>query len=201
MKRFIVVLAILLVAPLAFAQQHRQAVHPVPPPTVASANADEHAAKEDEEPRSDFKLWDTQLLNNKQPPFAALLLNFIILALIYYRYGKKPIADALVQRKHEIANRIEDAQKCSARRSSARSGTRASSKKSPKTRRRRSKVSSARVRAKRRVSCSPPTRKRLASRATRSSSSSKKESRRRSICSARRWRRRRKKPRSSCERT
>jgi len=66
---------------------------------------------EEEPPPAPFKFFDTQILNNKQPPYAAVLLNFVLLALIYYRFGKKPIAEALKERKHSIASAIENAQK------------------------------------------------------------------------------------------
>ncbi len=112
-----IILALALTATFAstsaFAQQHRpqhSQVHPVPAPTVSPTEEHKEAAEE-EGPPGDIKLWDTQLFNNKQPPFAALLFNFVILALIYYRYGKKPVADALKERKSTIAGAIENAQK------------------------------------------------------------------------------------------
>lgn len=116
MKKLI--LAIMLAAPLAFAQQAPHApqhprVHPVPAPAVSSASpTDEHKeAAEEETGPADMKLWDTQIFNNKQPPYAALLFNFAILLLVYYRYGKKPVAEALKNRKTTIASSIENAQK------------------------------------------------------------------------------------------
>lgn len=48
--------------------------------------------------------------NKKQPPFAALVLNFAGLAVIYYFAGRKPVATALVERKASIAKDIESAQ-------------------------------------------------------------------------------------------
>lgn len=47
--------------------------------------------------------------NKKQPPYAALVINFAILLFIYYRAGKKPVADALKNRKDSIAKDIEEA--------------------------------------------------------------------------------------------
>ena len=44
-----------------------------------------------------------------QPPYVAMAINFVILLAIYYRFGKKPVADALVARRDEIAKEIEDA--------------------------------------------------------------------------------------------
>jgi F-type H+-transporting ATPase subunit b len=47
--------------------------------------------------------------NKKQPPYLALVINFAILLFIYYRAGKKPVADALKNRKDSIAKEIEEA--------------------------------------------------------------------------------------------
>jgi F-type H+-transporting ATPase subunit b len=49
--------------------------------------------------------------NTKQPPFAAVVINFGLLMLIYVRAGKKPVADALKSRKETIAKEIEEAAK------------------------------------------------------------------------------------------
>jgi len=49
--------------------------------------------------------------NKETPPYAALLVNFGLLAFAYYSLGKKPIADALKQRKEDIGKDIENAQK------------------------------------------------------------------------------------------
>ncbi len=48
--------------------------------------------------------------NKEQPPYAALLVNFGLLAYGYYRFGKKPVADALKKHKASIAKEIEEAQ-------------------------------------------------------------------------------------------
>lgn len=48
---------------------------------------------------------------NEPPPFLASLLNFGILAFILYRFGRKPLAEALVKRKQEIMAEIETATK------------------------------------------------------------------------------------------
>jgi F0F1-type ATP synthase membrane subunit b/b' len=130
------VLAILLASPLALAQPqqmpmpmqrhgrpqmpHSQAPQPhprqvraVPPPmTAISAMPPNEHVEADEEPlRAPFKFFDTKLFNNKQPPYAALLFNFVLLLLIYYRFGKKPVANALKERKSSIATAIESAQR------------------------------------------------------------------------------------------
>jgi len=87
---------------------HHQ-VHPVPAPSITQA--DEQPGKAVEEEPGPVKLWDTKILNNAQPPVAALLFNFALLVLIYYRFGKKPAAEALKNRKISIASAIENAQK------------------------------------------------------------------------------------------
>jgi F-type H+-transporting ATPase subunit b len=46
-----------------------------------------------------------------QPPAGALLLNFAVLVFIYYRFGKKPLQDALKDRRDSIAKDIENAAK------------------------------------------------------------------------------------------
>jgi F0F1-type ATP synthase membrane subunit b/b' len=103
--------------PMGQPGQHRPRpkVHPAQPPAAISAAAEpkdkEKAHVEEEESLPPVKWWDTQILNNKQPPIAALLFNFAILALIYYRYGKKPLADGLKNRKISIATAIENAQR------------------------------------------------------------------------------------------
>lgn len=49
--------------------------------------------------------------NKETPPYAALLVNFGLLAFAYYSLGKKPIAEALKQRKEDIGKEIELSQK------------------------------------------------------------------------------------------
>lgn len=106
---------ILLVPTFAFAQTHRpQNVHPVPAPTLSVAHEEsgkEPAAAEEEGPPGPIKWWDTKILNNPQVPYGAMLINFALLAFIYYRFGKKPVAEGLKNRKISIASAIENAQK------------------------------------------------------------------------------------------
>jgi F-type H+-transporting ATPase subunit b len=45
------------------------------------------------------------------PPFLASLLNFGILAFVLYRFGRKPLAEALVKRKQAIMGEIDNATK------------------------------------------------------------------------------------------
>jgi F-type H+-transporting ATPase subunit b len=48
---------------------------------------------------------------NLPPPFLASLLNFGVLAFVLYRFGKKPLAEALVARKKTIMAEIDQATK------------------------------------------------------------------------------------------
>jgi F-type H+-transporting ATPase subunit b len=49
--------------------------------------------------------------NKEQPPYGAMLLNFVVLMGIYVYFGKKPIAEALKSRRASVAKEIEEAQK------------------------------------------------------------------------------------------
>ncbi|MBL9108347.1 MAG: ATP synthase F0 subunit B [Myxococcales bacterium] len=49
--------------------------------------------------------------NKETPPYVALLVNFGLLAFAYYSLGKKPVAEALKQRKEDIGKEIIEAQK------------------------------------------------------------------------------------------
>jgi F0F1-type ATP synthase membrane subunit b/b' len=49
--------------------------------------------------------------NKEQPPYAALFINFSLLAFIYYRFGKKPVAEALAKHRASVAKEIEEAQR------------------------------------------------------------------------------------------
>lgn len=48
---------------------------------------------------------------NEPAPFAASLINFGVFAFILYRFGRKPLAEALVKRKHAIMADIDTATK------------------------------------------------------------------------------------------
>lgn len=50
-------------------------------------------------------IWDT-----KRPAFLALAINFGVLLTLYYMLGKKPVAEALKQRRVTIGKDIEEAQ-------------------------------------------------------------------------------------------
>jgi F-type H+-transporting ATPase subunit b len=49
--------------------------------------------------------------DKETPPFLAMAINFAILVGIYWYFGKKPIAEALVQRRNRIAKEIDEAQR------------------------------------------------------------------------------------------
>jgi F-type H+-transporting ATPase subunit b len=49
--------------------------------------------------------------DNQPPPFLATVINFAILGLILYKFGRKPLAEALVKRKATIMSDIETATK------------------------------------------------------------------------------------------
>jgi F-type H+-transporting ATPase subunit b len=49
--------------------------------------------------------------NKEEPPYAALLINFGLLAFLYYHFGKKPVAAALKKHRDSIAKEIEEAQR------------------------------------------------------------------------------------------
>lgn len=51
----------------------------------------------------------TDVSNKKQPPYIAMLVNFALLLFLYYRFGKKPVAEALEKRREGVAKQIEEA--------------------------------------------------------------------------------------------
>jgi F-type H+-transporting ATPase subunit b len=106
---------IVLVPTLALAQTHRhQNVHPVPAPTLSIAHEErgkEVSETEEEGPPGPVSWWDNKVLNNPHVPYGAMLINFALLVFIYYRFGKKPVAEGLKNRKVSIASAIENAQK------------------------------------------------------------------------------------------
>jgi F-type H+-transporting ATPase subunit b len=53
----------------------------------------------------------TDLSDKERPAFVALVVNFGVLAALYYTLGKKPIAEGLKQRRITIGKDIEDARK------------------------------------------------------------------------------------------
>jgi F-type H+-transporting ATPase subunit b len=67
-----------------------------------------HVQPEEEEPGA-INWFDFS--NKEQPPYAALLLNFGLLAFGYYYFGKKPLGQALKNQRDSIAKQIEEAQR------------------------------------------------------------------------------------------
>lgn len=82
------------------------------PPVAFAAEEPSHAAPaEGGEQESPGAINWFDFTNKEQPPYAALLINFGVLAFIYYRFGKKPVADALKKHRDSIAKEIEEAQR------------------------------------------------------------------------------------------
>jgi F-type H+-transporting ATPase subunit b len=52
----------------------------------------------------------TDIWDKKRPAFLALVINFGVLLTLYYMLGKKPVADALKQRRVTIGKDIDEAQ-------------------------------------------------------------------------------------------
>ena len=66
----------------------------------------EHTGHHGPEPINWFNVFDS-----KKPAILALIINFGLLAGLYYMLGKKPIAEGLKQRRITIGKDIEEAQK------------------------------------------------------------------------------------------
>ena len=115
MKKLLIVLALTMLPASALAQQHKPTnVHPVPAPSLSVAHEErgkEPAEAEEGGPPAQIEWWTTKFLNNPRVSYGAMAINFLILALIYYRFGKKPLAEGLKERKKSIASSIENAQK------------------------------------------------------------------------------------------
>jgi F-type H+-transporting ATPase subunit b len=105
------VVGVILVLLLPFAawalggEQHEPAGH---------EGGGEHAAAGEHSEHGEHALapinW-TDFSNHEQPPLAAYILNLAVLVGIYWYFGKKPVAEALTQRRVSIAKEIEEAQK------------------------------------------------------------------------------------------
>ncbi|MGH7330421.1 MAG: ATP synthase F0 subunit B, partial [Polyangiaceae bacterium] len=68
-------------------------------------------AKEENEEHGPLPINWIDFGNKAQVPYAVYVLNFGILVFLYWRLGKKPIKDALKDRRASIAKEIEEAQK------------------------------------------------------------------------------------------
>ncbi len=80
---------------------------------IGKATAHEESAKSEEapevEPPKPINWFDYS--NHEQPAYGAMLLNFALMAWMYYALGKKPIAEGLKNRRAAIAKEIEEAAK------------------------------------------------------------------------------------------
>ena len=92
------------------------AQHAADPPgravrTVDRATAHEESAKSEETPDASppkpINWFDYS--NHEQPAYGAMLLNFALMAWMYYALGRKPVAEALKARRAGIAKEIEEA--------------------------------------------------------------------------------------------
>jgi len=111
-KRLVVLVAVLLLvgAPVALAASQegaQETVQEAPPAQEGAATApEEHAEEHGPQPINFFDLG-----NKKQPAYAYAIINFSVLMLLYYSMGKKPMAQALKDRRASVAKEIEDAQR------------------------------------------------------------------------------------------
>jgi F0F1-type ATP synthase membrane subunit b/b' len=76
----------------------------------APAEPTEAKAKEAEEEGPGAINW-IDFSNKEQPPYAAVFLNFGLLAFLYYALGKKPVAEALAKHRSTVSKDIEEAQR------------------------------------------------------------------------------------------
>jgi len=106
-KRIACLAAALVLAPALVWAQPRH-IEPVPAPKVA-ASAENGAEGESGEP-GPITFWTWNLVNNKTEAYGAMLLNFALLLALYWRFGRKPVAEGLKNRKFAIAAAIENAQ-------------------------------------------------------------------------------------------
>jgi F-type H+-transporting ATPase subunit b len=112
---FLLLVATLLggVPTVAFAfQTHAPQVHAersavsAPPKDMGNATAE---AAEGEEVHAPKPINWTDFSNHEQPPLVFMVLNFVVLLGIYYKFGKGPISEGLKSRRATIAREIEEA--------------------------------------------------------------------------------------------
>src|SRR5262249_49526490 len=73
----------------------------------AEHGAEHHAAGGHAHGPPDINLFDFS--DKERPAYIAMLLNFGILAALYYTLGKKPVTEGLKQRRITIGKEIEEA--------------------------------------------------------------------------------------------
>jgi F-type H+-transporting ATPase subunit b len=92
---------------------HRPPPPPGAPPHPRDLTETEQAAaaekREEEEPVESINFSDFG--NKEQPPYLAALINFGLLMGLYYALGKKPLAEALKNRRQTVVKEIEEAQR------------------------------------------------------------------------------------------
>ncbi|HEY8079504.1 MAG TPA: ATP synthase F0 subunit B, partial [Labilithrix sp.] len=106
MKRFFAIaacVAALGLTALATAQEHGETPHDTAPGHAEPPPDEGHHKKKD--------LNVADIFDKERPALVALLINFGLLVGLYYTLGRKPIAEALKQRKTTIGKDIEEAQK------------------------------------------------------------------------------------------
>jgi F-type H+-transporting ATPase subunit b len=104
-------LALAIAAPsIAFAATQEPA--PQEPSVERAKNeGDTRAEAKEEEGEGPKPINFFDLHNKEQPPYAAALFNFGLLMVLYYSLGKKPVKQALKNRRAEVAKEIEEAQR------------------------------------------------------------------------------------------
>jgi F-type H+-transporting ATPase subunit b len=113
-------LALMLGGSFAWAQhqEHEPPVHPTEHGGAAAKGAtgqehgthDEHGAHAAGAHHGPEPINWTDLSDKSRPAYIGLLVNFGILAALYYTLGKKPIVQGLKQRRANIGKAIEEAQ-------------------------------------------------------------------------------------------
>lgn len=115
------ILTTLILVRLATAQPHTDPAHPAVDPTTG------HVAADPPDPKGHEKVhpegghdavhhgpdpinW-TDISDKRRPAFIALLVNFGLLAALYFYLGRKPITEGLKQRRINIGKDIEEARK------------------------------------------------------------------------------------------
>jgi F0F1-type ATP synthase membrane subunit b/b' len=99
-------LGLVLLPAVARAEEPNQAGHAE---VAGGAGHGASARESEEEAPGEINWFDFR--NKEQPPFFAVVFNFALLAFLYYRFGKKPIGEALVKHRAHIVTEIEEAQR------------------------------------------------------------------------------------------
>jgi ATP synthase F0 subunit b len=104
--------ALVLSTVVAVAQSHAAPAGHAVPITQHGQAASEHAehAEHTGHHGPESINW-LNVFDSKKPAILALVINFGVLAALYYALGKKPITEGLKQRRITIGKDIEDAQK------------------------------------------------------------------------------------------